>query len=334
MRKNGVKRILALLLIALMSVTLVACGGAKEPSPSDAVKEQLEAKRSELDTSEIGAFFEEGAEVPEELKAELTTFLERLKGFDFEVTGEKIADDGQSATVDVKITTYDFGKAMSESIGDILGSVFATVFSGGTPDESTVMHEMVKALNAPDKKEYSKTVAIECTKEDDKWIAEIDDNADLMDAVTGGLEAAIEELQDSLNAFADLGAEDYDLDDESTELGFEAEADAESGASAALLAMVGEFDENLVGEYDLTYMESEDEIVAEEDIKLLTDFGMEIGMTIYSDGTGSMVIMGESLEFALDGNSIVVEGEKVPFTFDGTNFTIEEEGALMRYTKK
>ena len=45
-----------------------------------------------------------------------------------------------------------------------------------------------------EKKDYSKKVTVNCVKKDDKWTTDVDSNEKLEDAVLGGLNSKIEEM--------------------------------------------------------------------------------------------------------------------------------------------
>ena len=87
-----------------------------------------------------------------------------------------------------------------------------------------------------------------------------------------------------------------------------------------------------VGKYVLTGMEENGEATSQEDLDLLKSLGLTVTMEIKEDGTGSMDLFGEALEFTWDADNIILEGEKQAYTFDGSKFTIENDGTKMEFT--
>ena len=157
--------IVPILAIALM---FSACGS--DPTPSDAVKADLDKMKSEDSSDQsLKALDLEEWDLK---KDDVNTFLSKIRDFDYEIVEEKVEED--KATVKVKITTYNFGKAM----GEIFAEALALAFS----------------MAGIEKKDYSKKVTVNCVKKDDKWTTDVDSNEKLEDAVLGGLNSKIEEM--------------------------------------------------------------------------------------------------------------------------------------------
>ena len=88
-----------------------------------------------------------------------------------------------------------------------------------------------------------------------------------------------------------------------------------------------------VGTYTLSGMEEDGEATSQEDLDLLASLGLTVTLDIKEDGTGSINLFGEEMEFTWDEDNIIVDGEKQAYTFDGTTFTMENEGTKMSFTK-
>ncbi len=178
------KRLISVLTALLLIATLcMGCG--KEPSPSDAVKEQLEAFRTNAaetmrDDADLGL----GELVDMEDAKE---FVEKIMDYEYEIVSEKV--DGDEADVEVKITTYPFGEALEE----VIPTVFMLALSGG--DEEDMTNALLGAFTKLDEKSYSKTFTVHCTKKDDAWETDLnEENVEFINAVFGGMMDAVENI--------------------------------------------------------------------------------------------------------------------------------------------
>ena len=178
------KKFLRAMTAVMMAAMLASCG-AKMPAPSEAVQAQLDdlkAKSAEEFAKE--ALNEAG--LPEVGDSEkVKDLFSKMMDFDYEVTGEEIAEDKQSATVDVKITTYPFGTAFA----DLFGNLFSLAVSGDIDvnDEAAVTDYVVQELGSVTEKNYSSTVKIPCTKDGSSWKVSLEDNDEFIDAILGGM---------------------------------------------------------------------------------------------------------------------------------------------------
>ena len=96
--------------------------------------------------------------------------------------------DGDAATVKVQITTYNFGTAYKEMYQQVVKDTNSGKLTSKTDLNDYIYKMMFNKMNALTKKDYKKTVSIQCTKnEDGDWETDVDTNSDLKDAMLGGI---------------------------------------------------------------------------------------------------------------------------------------------------
>jgi hypothetical protein len=187
------KIVLAVLLAGIMAFALAACGA--DAKPSDQVKADLdEIKSEEIDDEFLTSVFND-KDLQKKYGDDYSKLLKKVQEFDYEIVKENISDDGNSATVSVKITTYDFGKAYKATYEQVIKDASSGKITSSTDIESYVYKMMFKKMDALKKKNYTTTVKVKCDKdEDDNWETDIDDNDDMRDAVLGGMISAVDNV--------------------------------------------------------------------------------------------------------------------------------------------
>ena len=171
--------------LAVLLCLLVLAGCAPRNDAEKKVSKELGALReSDYVGSEVLSLRDS---LSDEGKANFDTFLKKLKGFDFEITGsEETADKDDSCTlVSVKIKTYDFGREYLAAWTGYLRSDDKT----DTEDLTDFYELLFVGLASPGEKEYIKTIQIVCVDPlgNGEWIADIKENEELQDAVFGGM---------------------------------------------------------------------------------------------------------------------------------------------------
>ena len=103
-------------------------------------------------------------------------------------------EEGDHATVTVRIKTYDFGRAYLAEWTDYLREHSDSL--NGDEELTGFYEELFAKLSALDKKESIKDVDIVCVKplDNGEWIANIKDNEQLQDAVFGGMMSEMKTL--------------------------------------------------------------------------------------------------------------------------------------------
>ncbi len=91
---------------------------------------------------------------------------------------------------------------------------------------------------------------------------------------------------------------------------------------------------SLMGAYKLTYMDNEGEIATEDDLATMESLGFIFELRLQEDGTGSLLIFGESIgSIQWDDSGIAIEGQTFPSTFEDGVLTLSWEGTEMEFTK-
>lgn len=187
--------------IIVSSVTLIAmvigmcaCGASGTNSPTAAVEKMIEATKTD-DTEALKEVYSGEVEDVFEVTGANSEFLEiideRMREFDHKCSNEQI--DGDKATVDVSITTYDSEEAYLEALDEYFGQIYG----GNTDTDAEKL--IIEYMSKQEKKDYEKTVTIHLTKIDGKWMVdEFGDNDPYFDAINGGLISASEEIANSL----------------------------------------------------------------------------------------------------------------------------------------
>lgn len=202
------KRILVTILMAAMcACAVLAAGCSSTPSPSEVTAAALDAMKAQ-DTETLQSFYSgEVTDVDPGKMAEgytgddaeaVNAFAEKLLDFDYEVGDETI--DGDKATVEVSITTYDFGTAFEDAVGLYIKQGFAAALSGASQEELSKMFSaaLLDKVNALEEKEYTSTTTFNLTKQDGEW--KLDElSKENQDSLLGGIISKVDSLNRSLN---------------------------------------------------------------------------------------------------------------------------------------
>lgn len=194
------------LLLSLCVLCLLVCGCSQSPKPSNTVdtflKERKNLGNNNLADLGLGSLEgETGMDFDEET---LTSLINAIGDYDYVVNSEK--EDGDKATVNVTITTYDFSEWISNSLTGAISEAFSLALAGDTSDEAIneamnkVFKEQTDAVIAAGKTK-STTVDIICKKVDGNW--EVDEQATgdaLADALSGGMLSSMEGLESQLES--------------------------------------------------------------------------------------------------------------------------------------
>lgn len=119
-----------------------------------------------------------------------------LHDFDYTIEEESVEDD--KATVKVTITTYALGDAYINAYGNCVGELFSLAFRNASDEEltSVFMSEFQKEVEKTEKN-YTKTVDVNLTKVDGKWMLDkLNEDSDLYDMLQGGMISAGEKFKE------------------------------------------------------------------------------------------------------------------------------------------
>ena len=120
---------------------------------------------------------------------------DKLEGFKFSV-GE-VEEDGDSATAEVTINTYDLSGEIMGSIMECMTEAYSTYMNNS--DSSQIHEAFVKVFKSRlrdiDKRELEFTAELQLSKDDEGWkVSSIDDEESFVNSLLGGLPAAEQAL--------------------------------------------------------------------------------------------------------------------------------------------
>lgn len=177
------RKITIAVLMASMVLALGACG--RSNTPTAVVEKQMQQVKEEQMKTELSSLVSD-KNVAKKYQKEYKELVEKIQDFDYEVKDEKV--DGDAATVKVQITTYNFRTAYKEMYQQVVKDANSGKLTSKTDLNDYIYKMMFKKMNALKKKDYKKTVSIQCTKnEDGDWETDVDTNSDLKDAMLGGI---------------------------------------------------------------------------------------------------------------------------------------------------
>lgn len=201
-------KILSIVLALGLVFSMCACGG---PTPTSTVDTFLTAVKSQdvetLKTVYTDSEFDfitdmelasEDGGTPETDKVLNEKLLPMLLEFDYTLSNEQINED--KATVDVTITTYNFGAAMTTFFGSYITQAFALIFDDNAEAKLDKIgaNLLTAELDKLTEKNCEKTATISLTATEDGWMVdEIDDEDDIFDALTGGMVSSMETIEDT-----------------------------------------------------------------------------------------------------------------------------------------
>ena len=190
-----VKRIICIFVMAIVIGSIMcSCGVAKNNGPTASVETYIQAFKDNNTEAMDGVYSGdvEDATTNNNQESELEKFLdERIRNFEYECSNEQI--NGDTATVDVSITTYDWGEAYKEAIDDYLSQIYA----GSTDVDAEKL--VVEKLSKLETLDYVKTVSVKLSKSDGIWMVdEFDVNDPFWDAIYGGIISASSKTEASL----------------------------------------------------------------------------------------------------------------------------------------
>ena len=200
------KKLFAVLLAVVMCSALFACGSS--PTPSDVVKTYLDAVKAQDQEAAAKVYagdagdaqFDASALSGEDgLSEEFGKSMgEKLAAFEYTVKDETV--DGDKATVNVSLKTYNFGEVFSAAMNDYLSQAITLLFSNASEDEINSLMEKIftEKLDAATLT-YESDATIALTKTDDGWmIDEFGSDSDFLNAMSGGMVDYLQELGSSL----------------------------------------------------------------------------------------------------------------------------------------
>ena len=181
MQKNRRFITLLIMLLVLSPAVLASCdSGTSEYAEAEAeVAAELDAVKS--GSTRIPALTGSEEDIPEEMsEAMLSAYVEKLRDFDYMITGSAKSEDGEAIIVTVDITTYDFGKVYLETWNDRMK------IEKDLRYDSQFYGDLFTRFAAMSVKEYSGHADITCTRDES--------GPELMDIISGGMVSVMAEL--------------------------------------------------------------------------------------------------------------------------------------------
>lgn len=175
--------------------------------PNTLFSSELEDVSAEADAASADAAAEDQAtaELQGVIDDELTP---KLREFDYEISNEQI--DGDMATVDVKMTTYAAGEALTSFVSDYVSQAIALAFSGASEEEiSELATSLFSSKMKTMEKNYTDTVTLNLTKVDGSWkVDALDVDSEMSDALMGGLISAASTMESAYGGLSSDGSAD------------------------------------------------------------------------------------------------------------------------------
>lgn len=177
------KKLMISVLAISMVLSMAACGKAN--TPTKVVEKQMQELKDEKVETELSSLVSDSS-VAKKYGDDYKKLLKKIQDFDYEVTDEKV--DGDSATVTVKITTYNFGQAYKDMYNQVVKDANNGKITSSTDLTSYIYKMMFQKMNALEKKDFKTSVKVKCTKnEDGDWETDVDNNSNVEDAILGGV---------------------------------------------------------------------------------------------------------------------------------------------------
>ena len=176
-RSSGI--FIALILLAAM---FCSCGG--NDAEAKAGEELDRLKSSETAASSLDAVKEA---LPQDAGEDFDAFLAKVRDFDYEIIGsEAVSEEGEELTiVDVKITSYDFGREYISTWKDYLKTHKNA--SAGDAEGQEFYKALFSRLSKLEDKNHISFVEIRVTETEDGLTSDIQTNEELQDALFGGM---------------------------------------------------------------------------------------------------------------------------------------------------
>lgn len=191
------KKIVSVILAVFMMVTMLAgCGGEK--SPTDVVKEKIDSYKANAESlfkgeRDSNSQLADASGLGEDVEKKI---IDLIAGFEYTVDHETI--DGDQATVDVTIKTCELGDMFKTAMGNYIAQAFGLALAGASDEEleEKALEAFTTAIDEMStEKSYEKKLKVNLTHGDDGWkVEDLDNNKHFLNAVTGGLVGAINDM--------------------------------------------------------------------------------------------------------------------------------------------
>ena len=194
MKKNSINKPAAAMAICLL-LCLIFTSCSPHVTPGDQVAKELDAIKSDTSRDTFKQVLLGNEFLPAAFREDYEAVVDRIRDFDYEIKSESFNEDKTEATVVVSITTYDFGAAYGDTYDRVVRDAAEEVITEGTDVRRYVLFLMLKKMLEIEEKSYTAEVEVHCVRnEEGDWVTDIDRNDPLLDAMTGGMMSAIEQI--------------------------------------------------------------------------------------------------------------------------------------------
>ncbi|MBR0374677.1 MAG: hypothetical protein IJH91_09140 [Mogibacterium sp.] len=178
--------------LILAAVVFLLAGCSRNVAPKDQVARELDAIKSDASQEMFADVLIGDADLPAEYQGRYDELVGRILDFDYAIKSQTVDKDAGTATVVVTITTYDFGKAYTDTYDQVIKDAAEQKIDEETDIDKYVFDMMFDKMLGLEEKKYTVDVEVHCTRnEDGDWVTDIYSNEDLLDAMTGGMRGAI-----------------------------------------------------------------------------------------------------------------------------------------------
>lgn len=176
------RKILSVVLAVIFMFALASCGAS---DPKGVVDSYMKACQK-LDTEKMYEYFPgQGASIENDALGESDIdFFSRIT---YELGETSV--DGDKATQKIQITTVDMATIMTELVTELTAEMLTNLGDSEFDSEAYVNELLAEKLSNPDAKLITTTVTVNLEKNSDgKWIiSSPDQNAEFLDALSGGI---------------------------------------------------------------------------------------------------------------------------------------------------
>ncbi len=185
------KRIVAILLAAVMLLSLAACGPKRESAQS--VAENAIKAVQKFDDEQMQKYW--GTSSVSTDSSEISNLdAECIKAMFSNLTYEVVSskESETTAVVNVKFTNIDLAKAFSDAFSAAIAKAMQNAFGGADYDESTIMsEEMLNAIKSGNYEKVTKEASINLVLKDDAWVIDTECKGAVFNAMLADIDTGV-----------------------------------------------------------------------------------------------------------------------------------------------
>lgn len=192
----------------MLVLVFTACGGSvkvsEDMTPSETVTAFLDSFKNRQwenmdqlyagDSESFAKAYEAPEDADEASKALSDAFTSKIYDFDYELGKETIAEDGETATVEITTKTYDMTEIFSNFYEEYMGQALDKYSGKSSRMKEEDLEKMAaqilqEQMDKAAEKNYEGKASLSLTKEDGRWVVDeiSEDNPDFLNAISGGM---------------------------------------------------------------------------------------------------------------------------------------------------